>query len=299
MDSNVEWTLKSLISHLNMPSTTVYRQVSTLTNQGYLIQDPVRKSYRVGPKLLLLASTILSQSDLRRSARPELEKLSLVVKETINLSILLEKEIFILTKLRPFRSVVCNTKIGSRAPAHATSSGKAMLAYMEPAIIDNYCNALPSMQPITDRTIVSEDRLRSELIKARLDGYAIDDGEIESGLFCVGAPIFGINQNVLAAVSIAGPSFRMKAELDVMIREIKHTASNISRLLGGIYLNQAAPLISCCHISLHLHSSWRIPQLLPEPRWTPHSRSNHSAKTAPLQTKESCMKKRSKGMNRA
>ena len=241
MDSNVEWTLKSLISHLNMPSTTVYRQVSTLTNQGYLIQDPVRKSYRVGPKLLLLASTILSQSDLRRSARPELEKLSLVVKETINLSILLEKEIFYLDKVETFRSVVCNTKIGSRAPAHATSSGKAMLAYMEPAIIDNYCNALPSMQPITDRTIVSEDRLRSELIKARLDGYAIDDGEIESGLFCVGAPIFGINQNVLAAVSIAGPSFRMKAELDVMIGEIKHTASNISRLLGGIYLNQAAP----------------------------------------------------------
>ena len=101
MDSNVEWTLKSLISHLNMPSTTVYRQVSTLTNQGYLIQDPVRKSYRVGPKLLLLASTILSQSDLRRSARPELEKLSLVVKETINLSILLEKEIFYLFNDNP------------------------------------------------------------------------------------------------------------------------------------------------------------------------------------------------------
>ena len=76
MDNETEWTLKRLVAQLDLPTTTVHRQLSTLTDRGYLVQDPVRKSYRVGPRLLLLSSTVLSHSDLRSTARPELEKLS-------------------------------------------------------------------------------------------------------------------------------------------------------------------------------------------------------------------------------
>ena len=233
MDINTEWTLKNLVDKLHMPTTTVYRQVSTLTERGYLIQDPVRKSYQVGPRLLLLASTVLSNSDLRRVARPELEKLSAAVKETINLSVLLDREIFYLDKVETFRSVVCNTKIGTRAPAHATSGGKIMLAYKSQAFVDDYCLHMPEVAPLTEKTLSSPERLREELAKARMLGYAIDDGEIEPGLICVGAPILGMDRTVLGAVSIAGPTFRMKAELTSMIHEVKQTADNISRLLGG------------------------------------------------------------------
>lgn len=233
MDVSTEWTLKNLVDRLHMPTTTVYRQLSTLTERGYLVQDPVRKSYQVGPRLLLLSSTILSHSDLRSVARPELEKLSATVKETINLSVLLDREIFYLDKVETFRSVVCNTKIGTRAPAHATSGGKIMLAHKEPAFVDDYCLHMPEMNQLTEKTISSPEHLRSELVNARLLGYAIDDGEIEPGLICVGAPILGMDQTVLAAVSIAGPTFRMKVELETMIREVKQTAANISRLLGG------------------------------------------------------------------
>ena len=233
MDADTEWTLKNLTRHLDMPTTTVYRQLATLTERGYLIQDPVRKSYRVGQRLLLLSSTILSHSDLRSVARPELEKLSATVKETINLSVLLDREIFYLDKVETFRSVVCNTKVGTRAPAHATSGGKIMLAHKDRAFIDAYCQDLPGMPRLTDKTIFSPDQLRSELEKARAMGYAVDDGEIEPGLICIGAPIFGMDQVIEGAVSIAGPTFRMKAELEMMTRQVKMTAAVISRLLGG------------------------------------------------------------------
>ena len=83
MDSRTEWTLKALVEQLGLPTTTVFRQVSTLAERGYLEQDPVRKSYRPGPRLLLLSSAILGQSDLRRTARPELERLSDTLQETI------------------------------------------------------------------------------------------------------------------------------------------------------------------------------------------------------------------------
>lgn len=90
------------------------------------------------------------------------------------------------------------------------------------------------MQRLTDRTVFSPDLLREQLAQAPgSTGFAIDDGEIEPGLICVGAPIFGLDQTVVAAVSIAGPTFRMKEELDVMTRAVKATAANISRLMGG------------------------------------------------------------------
>lgn len=152
MDNETEWTLKRLVAQLDLPTTTVHRQLSTLTDRGYLVQDPIRKSYRVGPRLLLLSSTVLSHSDLRSTARPELEKLSATVKETINLSVMLDREIFYLDKVETFRSVVCNTKVGTRAPAHATSGGKIMLAFHDPDYVDAYCRDLPQMQRLTDRT---------------------------------------------------------------------------------------------------------------------------------------------------
>ena len=79
----------------------------------------------------------------------------------------------------------------------------------------------------------AQAQAREQLAQARINGFAIDDGEIEPGLICVGAPIFGLDQTVVAAVSIAGPTFRMKEELDVMTRAVKATAANISRLMGG------------------------------------------------------------------
>lgn len=232
MDGDTEWTLKALVDHLGIPTTTVFRQVSTLVERQYLEQDPVRKSYRVGPRLILLSSVILGQSDLRRVARPELERLSAAVKETINLSVLLDRDIFYLDKVETHRSIVCNTKIGSRAPAYTTSAGKVILADQSEEYIDEYCLWMKDRAPLTARSIVDPDRFRDELARARLNGYAMDNGEIEQGLICIGAPIYDLNHRVVAAVSVSGPDYRMTADQDEMIQEVKRTAANISRVLG-------------------------------------------------------------------
>lgn len=233
MDHEKEWTLKELVDYLDLPTTTVFRQVSTLAEQQYLVQDPIRKSYQVGPRLMLLASAILGQSDLRQVARPELERLSATVQETINLSVLLERDIFYLDKVETHRSIVCNTKIGSRAPAYATSSGKVILSGQEPAYIDDYCAWMQQEAvPLTKKTITDPDLLRAQLIQARLNGYAMDNGEIEESLICVAAPIYDLNRRIIGAVSISGPDYRMEKDQPVMIAEVRKTAVNISRLLG-------------------------------------------------------------------
>lgn len=232
-DNETEWTLKALVEQLGLPTTTVFRQLSTLTDRQYLEQDSIRKSYRVGPRLLQLSSAIVGQSDLRRIARPELERLSDTVQETINLSVLLEHDIFYLDKVETHRSVVCNTRVGSRAPAYATSGGKAMLACREPSEIDAYCRWMAQAAcPLTSNTITDPEQLRRELVRAKNCGYALDNGEIEEGLICVAAPIYDMNRRAIAAVSVSGPDYRMKEDQDVMIREVCQTAAGISRLLG-------------------------------------------------------------------
>lgn len=231
-DGDTEWTLKALTEQLHLPTTTVFRQLSTLTERKYLIQDPVRKSYHIGPQLIFLASSILGQLDMNGIARPELEHLSETLRETINLSILLDNDIFYLDKVETRRSIVCNTRIGSRAPAYA-AAGKAMLSCQSEAYIDNFCAWMKeNAVALTDRTVTNPERLRKELAEARQNGYAEDDGGTEAGLICFGAPIYDIHRKAMAAVSVAGPDYRMRKEREVMIREVRRAARTISALMG-------------------------------------------------------------------
>lgn len=242
-DGETEWTLKALVEHLGLPTTTVFRQVSTLTSRQYLVQDPVRKSYQVGPRLMMLASAIMGHSDLRRLARPELERLSDTVRETINLSLLIEHDIFYLDKVETHRSIVCNTRVGSRAPAYATSSGKILLSEQSESYIEEYCAWMRrNARSLTANTITDPERLRGELIQAKLRGFAVDREEIEAGLICVGAAIYDINHRAVAAVSISGPNYRMQTDWETMVQEVRRAAEKISCLLGyGYALSGGAP----------------------------------------------------------
>ncbi len=233
VDQDTEWTLKELVSRTGLPTTTVYRQLSTLTELRYLEQDPVHKSYRVGPRLLMLAGAILGQSDLRTTARPVMERLSESVEETINLSALLEHDIFYLDKVETRRSIACNTRVGSRVNAHCTSCGKVLLAYQPQETVEEYLRWMRRhARPVTENTIMDPERLRQELVQARVNGYATECGETESGLICVAAPIYDMNAQVTAAISVSGPEFRMRENEDRIIREVCDAAQDVSYLMG-------------------------------------------------------------------
>jgi DNA-binding IclR family transcriptional regulator len=228
-----EWTLRALIEELDMPSTTIYRQLTTLTEREYLVQDPVRKSYKIGPRLLAFAAAVLSQSDIRKVARPILEDLSNTVQETINLGTLLDYDFFYLDKVETHRSIVCNTQLGSRAPAYATAAGKVMLSNKDADYIQKYCEWMDeNAYTLTENTIIDTKRLREELELTKKRGYAMDNGEIEEGLICIAAPILDMNKKVVAAVSISGPDYRMQEDQEMMIREVCSAAKRISVLLG-------------------------------------------------------------------
>ena len=107
-----------------------------------------------------------------------------------------------------------------------------MLADQTDDYIDQYCEWMEKQEPLTGNTISDSVRLRNELIAAKLNGYASDNGEIEKGLICVAAPIRDITKRVIAAVSISGPDYRMEEDLQEMISAVKKAAEQVSYMLG-------------------------------------------------------------------
>jgi DNA-binding IclR family transcriptional regulator len=129
------------------------------------------------------------------------------------------------------QAVRMSTGLGSRAPAHCTSVGKALLAF-QPAelvqqVIDN------GLKRYTEHTITEPAALLTELALVRQKGYALDDEEIEVGLRCVAAPIRDHTGQVTAAISVAAPVQRMsKKQVQQTIPSVVAAAETISRRLG-------------------------------------------------------------------
>lgn len=227
-----ELSLRELSEQMQLPTTTIFRILGTLCDLRYLEKDALRKTYRIGPQLMMLSGAIYGRSDLNRAANAEMERLSSVLNETINLVILDGYEIFYLNKVETRRSIRCNTQIGNRLPAHMAGCGKVLLSGMPAAFIDEYWDHMSGLPPMTGTTIVTKDRLLAELSDIRRLGYGVDNGESEPGLNCFAAPVFDATDQMIAAISVAGPDYRMVEERETMISEVKRSAYNISRMLG-------------------------------------------------------------------
>ena len=227
-----EWNLVELAETLSLPVSTLHRQLNTLVEHNFLQQEPGGKRYLAGPSLISFAYAIMGKYDLRNLARPAIRKLSESVGETIHLTQLNGFEMFYIDKVESIHSVRCASHIGERIPAHVTGSGKALISGFSEEQLDEYCAFLPTVPAYTENTIRDGATLRSVLHAIREQGYATDDEEREMGLFCVAAPIHDVSGAIVAAVSVAGPDFRVRQNLERYIPLVKTAAQEISRALG-------------------------------------------------------------------
>jgi DNA-binding IclR family transcriptional regulator len=225
---------------LGLSPSTTFRMVSTLAYYRYVRRDKKTNQYQLGLACLELAQAYLVSDDVRMVALPELEALRDETKETIHLAVLDEMEIVYLGKLAGLHAIgMMSSRIGGRAPAFCTGVGKILLAYQDQDEVREYYRTHAPF-PFTSATIVDLDLLMNELIDIQQQGFAFDRGEHENEVRCVATPIFNLNGQIEAAISISGPSIRMDPleENHLMIERAKQTALNISRQLGHIPQNK-------------------------------------------------------------
>lgn len=221
-----------LSKRLDLHKSTVHRILTTLLTFGYVEQDSRTERYRLGIKLLYLGGAILERLDLRKEAGSFLRELALDVKETTHLVIPEGHEVVYIDKYEGNQTIRMYSQIGRKSPMHATSVGKAILAFSPRKYIDEMLER--GLEKYTEKTIIDEEKLKAHLADIRKSGYAVDDEEHEEGIRCVAAPIFGYNNNVLGAISISGPTVSVtKERVEGLAKKVVSCANNISLKMGS------------------------------------------------------------------
>ncbi|MGH2524927.1 MAG: IclR family transcriptional regulator [Anaerolineales bacterium] len=231
-DSQPELGLTELARTAGLNKTTTYRLLTALESEGMVARSSTTEAYRLGPEAIALGGRALRSNDLRTASHAELEALAEAVRETATLEVLADEgQVLILDEaLGPF--VVGNTQsIGTRWPAHATSTGKVLLAYLPK--IKQEAALRGGLPRLTGKTIGSITALRRELARVREQGYATAVGELEAGFVAVSAPVFNHEGEVVAAISVGGPNARLtESRLPEIAGLVKQAATRISQRLG-------------------------------------------------------------------
>jgi DNA-binding IclR family transcriptional regulator len=193
---------------------------------GLLDQDRQRDRYRLGLKLFEFGNIVLANMELHREARPYVEQLSRVTGHLVHLAVFDGRQAVVIHRVDPGPEGATPITL-EQAPAHCTSVGKAILAFQPETVIDQVIAA--GLRGFTEATITDGDKLRAELAAIRERGYAIDNGEHQPGLRCIGAPIRDQHGRVIAGISISGPGWKIQPEHVPALAEIVvHNAKAIS-----------------------------------------------------------------------
>jgi DNA-binding IclR family transcriptional regulator len=230
-DEQPELSLVELARTAKLNKTTAYRLLTALESEGMVVRSGAHDTYRLGPEAIALGGRASRANALLRVSRPELEALAEQTRETTTLEIVSEGQALTLDELPGSFLMGAAQNVGSRWPLHATSTGKVLLAYMPKAKRQALLQA--PLVPLTDKTITSLDVLEAELRQVHEQGYAIAYEEIEVGFVAVAAPVHNQHGEVVAAVSVGGPTARLTADkLPVLVQLVRETAERISVKLG-------------------------------------------------------------------
>jgi DNA-binding IclR family transcriptional regulator len=224
-----ERNLTELALAVGLNRTTAYRLLTALQSEGLIERDG--PTYRLGPELLALGARAAGSSQLRAAARLELASLAEETGETVTIEILVGRDVLIVDEASGRHLVGAVPSLGTRWPAHATSTGKLLLAHLPDDLLDRFL-AEP-LERLTPRTIVDPAALRRELGRIRDRGHAVTWEEVELGFVAVGVGIRGAAGAVVAALSAGGPRARFPADrVSELAETLTAAAERISGRLG-------------------------------------------------------------------
>lgn len=222
-----------IANELGVHKSTASRLITVLESRGFVEQLSDRGKYRLGFAIVRLAGSTSAQMDLAKESQSICDRLSQQCGETTNLAILEENRIINVVEAHGPAEITLRSWVGQNCPAHATSSGKALLSDLAPEdVLERLGDPLPIY---TENTLGSASELAAELSRAREVGWASVSEELEVGLNAVAAPVRDSTGRVIAALSVSGPSYRLeRTRFDIVAEMTVAAAAAISRRLGHL-----------------------------------------------------------------
>jgi IclR family pca regulon transcriptional regulator len=209
-DHRKSLTIAQISHRTGIPRAAVRRCLYTLKQLGYV--DVESNNFSLKPKILTLGYSYLSSTPLTLAANPYLNSISHTLHESCSMAVLDDDEVLYISRSATstrIMSVALNT--GSRLPAYCTSLGRVLLAHLPEEELDAYFSRV-ELKAMTEKTVVSEKRLREILAEVRVNGYVILDQELEIGLRSIAVPVRGASGNVIAALNTSAQAARISAQ---------------------------------------------------------------------------------------
>lgn len=227
------WGVRELATQLGANKSTVYRLMTTLNGLGVLKQDPHTEKYSLGLKLFELGSRVDIQEAIISKTHPILKKVASEISETVHMGILKNDQVLMVDRVESPQGLKLNSVIGSYIPAYCTGLGKVLLSNLSDEKVHAFCEHTSFIKN-TEHTIQEKNTLLKELTAIRKQGYALDQEEKEYGLICLAVPVYNASNEMIAALSAAGPAQRFKPNmLPKYVNILKTGASDIKTRIGN------------------------------------------------------------------
>ena len=223
-------TVSGLARASGLPTSTALRLIHTLESEGLLARRRDGR-YGIGLGLARLARRADGGDLVNATARAALDRLAAETGETVTLSVVHAHDALeVVLQVDAPHAVRAVSWVGRRYPLHASSSGKVLLAALEPARLERFLRG--SLERPTNATITDRVVLREEIERVRSRGYAVIVDELEEGLTSASVPITDDGGELAATLNVTGPSFRLDAErLAAALKPMRTAASRIAESL--------------------------------------------------------------------
>ena len=236
--ANRPLSIKELADAVGLNKSSLHHHVKTLTEFGYLQQDPDSRKYAVGLNLVSVGQTYLQRLDVRERGHLFLEQLSQALHETTHMLVLDGHKAVYVDKVdvqRPPGSLQCSSFIGMRTNLHSTACGKVLLAHLERAALNEILENI-HLPPVTQHTFTDVTEFEQELIRTKEQGYGLDLQENGLGLQCVAVPILNLHSQCVAAISVSTlvASISQETLESEILKQLKKTGMKISTAMGYI-----------------------------------------------------------------
>lgn len=214
--------------------SATYHLLNTLREENIIVQDKQTKKFKLGLKLWQLGTLAYEENHITDVVSPYLKKLRDVTGETANLTILDNNKIVYVAQEESDRLVRMFTKTGAMAPLHCTGGGKTILAHIPEDIRNEIIDKI-NFEGFTSKTITDKEKFKEELKIIKENGYGFDNEEREQGVSCIAAPIFDLNNDPIASISISGPTSRFTEEArKKWIKDTVDIAQEVTEHLSNI-----------------------------------------------------------------
>ena len=217
--------LAELSKLVGLHNSTTFHLAKTLVTLGYMRQERDSKRYRVGRPLFPLAASALDEIEMVNLATPVLEDLSRETGESGHFAVRMGDSVVVIARTSGSGAFQLTDRVGVVRPAHCTALGKIILASLRPDQLKRFLERV-ELKPSTGKSITDPAELLREITEIRRSAIAIDDGEYNAEVRCIAVPVYNFTGDVIGALGISGPIWRMSDQVLKSRAKLVQTAAH-------------------------------------------------------------------------